>query len=418
MSSDDLALRIRGLSKSYTIVHNTTRHTALTEAIMDRLRHPIRRKQRERFWALNEIDFDVNRGEVVGIIGRNGAGKSTLLKILSRITAPTRGEIRIFGRVGSLLEVGTGFHAELTGRENIFLNGSILGMKRREIVRQFDAIVEFAGVEKFLDTPVKRYSSGMYVRLAFAVAAHLNPEILIVDEVLAVGDMEFQKKCLGAMRDVASSGRTVLFVSHNMHAVSTLCSRGIFLRGGRVVHDGDVQGAVNEYMTDLALQPQVSHNADRRAGSGEYRFTSVTPEKEVYAPDDEKVIRFRIEYRRGPRLPAYFAARITDEMGVVIAQFDSRFVEAWMPEADMIEGALAFKTPWLKPGSYRIRLNIAAAGSSQLVDECDDACTLTVSPLLPYPGAAAFTFPKAVTLADYRWESQPVLAVDAAEAYR
>jgi lipopolysaccharide transport system ATP-binding protein len=416
MSSDDLALRIRGLSKSYTIVHNAPRHTALSEAIMERLRNPIRRLQREKFWALNDIEFDVKRGEVVGIIGRNGAGKSTLLKVLSRITAPTQGEIEIYGRVGSLLEVGTGFHAELTGRENIYLNGAILGMKHREISRQFDAIVEFAGVEKFLDTPVKRYSSGMYVRLAFAVAAHLNPEILIVDEVLAVGDMEFQKKCLGAMRDVATSGRTVLFVSHNMHAVSTLCSRGIFLRGGRVVHDGDVQSAVNEYMTDHALQPQLSQNADRRAGTGEYRFTEVAPAKEVYAPDEEKVIRFRVEHRKGARLPAYFSGRITDEMGAIITQFDSRFVETWMPEADVIEGALAFKTPWLKPGSYRIRLNIAGAGNALLIDECDDACTLTVSPILPYAGAAAFTFPRAIVLADYRWEAQPAPAVSASDA--
>jgi lipopolysaccharide transport system ATP-binding protein len=202
----------------------------------------------EDFWALKDVSFEVKQGEVVGIIGRNGAGKSTLLKILSRITEPTEGRVRILGRVASLLEVGTGFHPELTGRENIFLNGAILGMHRAEIKRKFDEIVAFAEVEKFLDTPVKRYSSGMYVRLAFAVAAHLEPEILIVDEVLAVGDAEFQKKCLGKMQDVASGGRTVLFVSHNMAAVQTLCGRGILLDRGRLTLNGKSGEAVKRYL--------------------------------------------------------------------------------------------------------------------------------------------------------------------------
>jgi lipopolysaccharide transport system ATP-binding protein len=192
----------------------------------------------EDFWALRDVSFEVKRGEVVGIIGRNGAGKSTLLKILSRITEPTEGRVKILGRVASLLEVGTGFHPELTGRENIFVNGAILGMSRAEIQKKFDEIVDFSGVERFLDTPVKRYSSGMHVRLAFAVAAHLEPEILIIDEVLAVGDGEFQKRCLGKMNEVARSGRTVLFVSHNMLAARNLCSRVIVLASGRVLDDG------------------------------------------------------------------------------------------------------------------------------------------------------------------------------------
>jgi lipopolysaccharide transport system ATP-binding protein len=203
----------------------------------------------EDFWALRDVDIDIKRGEVVGIVGRNGAGKSTLLKILSRITDPTEGRVEIRGRVASLLEVGTGFHPELTGRENIFLNGAILGMSRREIRRNFDEIVDFAGVERFLDTPVKRYSSGMYVRLAFAVAAQLEPEILIVDEVLAVGDAEFQRKCLGKMQDVAEGGRTVLFVSHNMAAVERLCSRAVLLEGGRVRMDGQVRNILSDYLS-------------------------------------------------------------------------------------------------------------------------------------------------------------------------
>src|SRR6476469_2804668 len=208
----ELAISIRNLSKAYSVAHNAVRHSTLAEALIHKARHPFQRVEAETFWALRDVGFDVFSGDVIGIIGRNGAGKSTLLKILSRITDPTRGSVDMFGRVGSLLEVGTGFHPELTGRENIFLNGTILGMSRREVARQFDAIVDFAGVEKFLDTPVKRYSSGMYVRLAFAVAAHLDPEIMIVDELLAVGDAEFQKKCLNKMGEVSKGqGRTVLF---------------------------------------------------------------------------------------------------------------------------------------------------------------------------------------------------------------
>lgn len=206
-------------------------------------------KNGEEIWALHDITFSVQQGEVLGIIGRNGAGKSTLLKILSRVTAPTNGRIRVRGKVASLLEVGTGFHPDLTGRENIYLNGAILGMAKNEINRKFDQIVNFAEVEKFIDTPVKRYSSGMYVRLAFAVAAHLEPEILIVDEVLAVGDAEFQKKCLGKMNDVAHEGRTVLFVSHNMASMNNLCTRGILLKNGRVDFDGDIAEAVSHYIS-------------------------------------------------------------------------------------------------------------------------------------------------------------------------
>jgi lipopolysaccharide transport system ATP-binding protein len=220
-------------------------------------------KSLPEFWALNDVSFEVGRGEVIGIIGRNGAGKSTLLKILSRITEQTRGRVEITGRVASLLEVGTGFHPELTGRENIFLNGAILGMNRREIRRKFDEIVAFAEVERFLDTPVKRYSSGMYVRLAFAVAAHLEPEILIVDEVLAVGDAQFQKKCLGKMQDVARGGRTVLFVSHNMGTVTSLCSRALWLAGGQLHRTGSVREVVNDYLTKgLASNYQIVNLRD------------------------------------------------------------------------------------------------------------------------------------------------------------
>lgn len=231
----------------------------------------------EEFWALDDVSFEIRRGDVVGIIGRNGAGKSTLLKVLSRITEPSRGRVRIKGRVASLLEVGTGFHPELSGRENIYLNGAILGMTRAEIRAKFDAIVAFAEIERFLDTPVKRYSSGMYVRLAFAVAAHLEPEILVVDEVLAVGDAEFQKKCLGKMQDVAGHGRTVLFVSHNMAAVRKLCTRGILLAGGRVAAAGTVESAISRYTSTLCA-PAASADLSKaaRRGTGEVRIASVS----------------------------------------------------------------------------------------------------------------------------------------------
>ncbi len=249
MSSKDNAISVRGLSKSYTIAHNAEKHTTMAEAMLHRFKKPLQRADTETFWALKDLDFDIKKGDVVGIMGRNGAGKSTLLKILSQITEPTTGEIRLYGRVGSLLEVGTGFHPELTGRENIYLNGAILGMSKREIQRQFDAIVEFAEVERFLDTPVKRYSSGMYVRLAFAVSAHLSSDILIVDEVLAVGDANFQKKCLNKMHDVAEGqGRTVLFVSHNMGSLASLCSRAILLTQGRVHSQGLTDDVIKEYI--------------------------------------------------------------------------------------------------------------------------------------------------------------------------
>jgi lipopolysaccharide transport system ATP-binding protein len=250
MSCNNIAISVRGLGKTYTIASTADRPITLAETLFAKLRRPLRRPHTTQFKALDEVSFDIHRGDVVGIIGRNGAGKSTLLKVLSRITEPSTGEVDLYGRVGSLLEVGTGFHPELTGRENIFLNGAILGMNKAEIRRQFDQIVDFAGVEQFLDTPVKRYSSGMYVRLAFAVAAHLQSEILIVDEVLAVGDSEFQKRCLGKMQNVASDGRTVLFVSHNMASIQLLCNTGLMLRAGKVVAAGLITDVASAYLSE------------------------------------------------------------------------------------------------------------------------------------------------------------------------
>jgi lipopolysaccharide transport system ATP-binding protein len=262
-------IKVEHLSKKYRIGVNQPSYGTLRDTIAGVLLEPVKGLRRERrlgeiIWALKDVSFEIMPGEVVGIIGRNGAGKSTLLKVLSRITEPTEGRLELYGRVASLLEVGTGFHPELTGRENIYLNGAILGMRREEIQRKFDEIVSFAEVEKFLDTPVKRYSSGMYMRLAFAIAAHLEPEILIVDEVLAVGDAAFQKKCLGKMSDVAKEGRTVLFVSHNTAAIQRLCSKCMLFSSGRLLMSGVSMTVVQEYLA--LFQQDVLFNAPSTAG--------------------------------------------------------------------------------------------------------------------------------------------------------
>ena len=276
----DIAIKAENISKRYRIGLKEELHDTFIGALTSWVKYPLsnlRRLQKlsefsdngeseDIIWALRDVSFEVKHGEVLGIIGRNGAGKSTLLKILCRITKPTSGRASLNGRVASLLEVGTGFHGQLTGRENVFLNGAILGMKKNEIERKFDEIVDFSGIEKFIDTPVKRYSSGMHVRLAFAVAAHLDPEILLIDEVLAVGDFEFQKKCLGKMSDVASEGRTILFVSHNMKAVKNLCGRAILLRQGELVSIGTAAEVIDEYIGNIEkaneLLPEISFPPD------------------------------------------------------------------------------------------------------------------------------------------------------------
>ncbi len=301
--SGDVVIRADGLGKAYMISHaagGNERYVALRDVLagaarraMGRIRDPARGasvsgdSSVEEFWALRDVNFEVKRGEVVGVIGRNGAGKSTLLKVLSRITEPTRGRVEIRGRLASLLEVGTGFHPELTGRENIFLNGAILGMTRAEIRRKFDEIVAFAEVEKFLDTPVKRYSSGMYVRLAFAVAAHLEPEILVVDEVLSVGDAEFQKKCLGKMQDVSGQGRTVLFVSHDMAAMRFLCPRCILLASGNIDAFGETHTVISEY-----------NRARAAANSKSYPEGSLV--RSIVARQSESRIVIELEYSALP----------------------------------------------------------------------------------------------------------------------
>jgi lipopolysaccharide transport system ATP-binding protein len=288
----DVALRTVGLGKKYHIGAQRERYRTLRDTLAKAARRPLERIRHpgaatdvsQELWALRGVDLEVRQGEVLGIIGRNGAGKSTLLKVLSHITEPTEGRVEIRGRVGSLLEVGTGFHSELTGRENIHLNGAILGMARAEIKRQFDEIVDFSGVGRFLDTPVKHYSSGMYVRLAFAVAAHLNPEVLIVDEVLSVGDAEFQKKCLGKMEEVAGGGRTVLLVSHNMQAIRSLCRSAIEIHAGQVINAGEARLVVADY---VAQQADTVASVTWETGTGPGDHDARLARVEVLGPDGE-----------------------------------------------------------------------------------------------------------------------------------
>jgi lipopolysaccharide transport system ATP-binding protein len=320
-----VAIEAQELSKRYRLGQMQAAYGTLRDSMVRTAARLAGREQahaRDEIWALRDVSFTVREGEVLGVVGRNGAGKSTLLKVLTRITAPTSGRAIISGRVGSLLEVGTGFNPELTGRDNVFLNGSILGMKRREIQRKLDDIIEFSGIEKFMDTPVKRYSSGMYVRLAFSVAAHLEPEILLVDEVLAVGDAEFQQRCLGRMEDFGGTGRTVLFVSHNMQTINQLCDRAIWIDGGTIVEDGDPSEVVAHYLsTAHSSNSRMSWPDDESApGDDLARLLSVR----VIGEDGETIesadvrtpigieIRFRV-HRSGP--PVFAKIRIQDRQG-------------------------------------------------------------------------------------------------------
>ena len=342
----DIAIRVENLGKQYRIGAKQERYNRFTETVMDTLTAPVRRLASvvrrpssdvhgpssfpDLIWALNDVSFEVQRGEVVGIIGRNGAGKSTLLKILSRITEPTTGRVELHGRVSSLLEVGTGFHPELTGRENVYLNGAILGMRREEIEKKFDEIVTFSGVEQFLDTPVKRYSSGMQVRLAFAVAAHLEPEILLIDEVLAVGDAAFQQKCLGKMSEVAGQGRTVLFVSHNMGAVDGLCARGIWLEAGGLAFDGPARDAIERYLAGHGQEP-VEPLRDRsdRSGSGEAKFVGIALAHDGASGRNAELFtgqafEIHAEIESSTTMRAFVALRVRDHAGRPVAAFNSR----------------------------------------------------------------------------------------------
>ncbi|HEY3999063.1 MAG TPA: ABC transporter ATP-binding protein, partial [Candidatus Xenobia bacterium] len=375
-SSKGVALAAHGIGKAYRISQSRERHATLAETLLYRLLHLTERQVSELFWALDDVSLEVAEGEVVGLIGRNGAGKSTLLKILSRITPPTRGSIEVFGRVGSLLEVGTGFHAELTGRENIFLNGAILGMRRGEILRQFDSIVEFAEVAAFLDTPVKRYSSGMYVRLAFAVAAHLNPEILVVDEVLAVGDAKFQQSCLGKMKEVSQSGRTVIFVSHNMNAIRNLCHRAVLLQRGQVLFNGPVEACVEKYALDNSFNFNAHWERRLVPPDSPLFLTQVA----CYLEGDQPDLVLRLECRlksQGKHRPGKIHMVMIDFSGAqfmhIIPTDGGRLAEPYICD-DQGEHEVTIRVflPPMLPGQYGINMWVGSHDTEQYdaVPEC------------------------------------------------
>ena len=426
----EVAVRVENLSKRYRIGSKEEIPDTLAQAVGNLARGPIRRLRRLRrlarfddrdgsqdvIWAVKDVSFDVNRNDVVGIIGPNGAGKSTLLKMVSRITEPTSGRIETYGRVSSLLEVGTGFHPELTGRENIFLNGAVLGMTRAEIKRKFDEIVDFSGVEKFIDTPVKRYSTGMKVRLAFSVAAHLDPEILLIDEVLAVGDAEFQRKCLGKMSVIAQQGRTVLFVSHNMGAVQRLCSeRVIWLRNGGIEADGDGKTVVSQYL-DAADPGYVQNGVHAQGGSRGLSLQSVVTKDETGGETTSFKVGsdIAIEMR-------YYASRRIDRPNfwvTVAGQFGPLFA-ARMQYDDLcpeyIEGAGAiscvFRDARLLPQTYSVSVGVrdeTVANASALVPAIEGAAGFRVlgdAADLGMPGVHADTLLEAAppVLVPYEW---------------
>lgn len=392
---NDIAVNVEGLGKTFQIGGRQKGYYRLTDQLVDMVVAPFRRAGNlmrghaggaadldETIWALKDVSFQIRAGEVAGIIGRNGAGKSTLLKILSGISDPTEGYADIYGRVGSLLEVGTGFHPELTGRENIYLNGAILGMKKTEIERKLDEIVAFAEIDKFLDTPVKHYSSGMYVRLAFSVAAHLEPEILLVDEVLAVGDMAFQRKCLGKMDDVAQAGRTVLFVSHNMGLLQQLCERGVFLENGTVHTDGTITEAVDAYLQTLeqAQSQDLSKRTDRK-GVGQARL--VDAEVSVNGNGSSPILRTghpaRFVFCVNASVPGiacnFF---IYDSIGQPVTSFYSRVrgpEDRFDPEHGL-RFICDLDELLILPGRYRI--DVAIVGDNKLQDFIEAAAVFEV----------------------------------------
>lgn len=394
-------IEVNNLAKQYRIGAVRPPYQTLRESLQNAVRIPFRRQggsrsRKETIWALKDASFQVEPGEAVGIIGRNGAGKSTLLKILSRITEPSSGNAKIYGRVGSLLEVGTGFHPELTGRENIFLNGAILGMKRAEIARKFNEIVAFSEVEKFIDTPVKWYSSGMYLRLAFSVAAHLDPEILIIDEVLAVGDARFQSKCLNKMQDVGKTGRAVLFVSHNTSAIARFCSRAICLDQGRVVADGPSNQIVSSYLNvGLGTAPErIWHHVDRAPGDDIVRLSAVRVRSEdgVVTPalDIRRPVRLEMEYEvlepGHVLVPNYqvfneeglhvFAARERDPEWDGRMRPVGRYVTtAWIPGNFLAEGTFLVGAAISTMNPIRVHVHERQAVAFQIIDsmEADSA---------------------------------------------
>jgi lipopolysaccharide transport system ATP-binding protein len=379
-------IKIEALSKKYLLTKNVgTKHDTLFGTVLDKIKNPkslSQKKESEEFWALNNLSFDIKEGDRVGIIGRNGAGKSTLLKILSRITPPTSGRIELGGRVASLLEVGTGFHGDLSGRENIYLNGSILGMSKQEINKKFDEIIAFAEIEKFLDTPVKRYSSGMYVRLAFAVAAHLEPDILIVDEVLAVGDVEFQKKCLGKMKDVSGQGRTVLFVSHNMQAISTLCNQGVLLNNGTLHTIGPIDSCLQSYyglLKDYSFNENTSKKDRASRTSGKASFTKAIAiladgsENKMWSFRQDEDLLFSFECKMNEPsdgLTFYMALKETGS-DTIITNIKTTLTGSQLPSGQKLNFKLRIPSMHIRSGQYDLYFALGNGAGTQWYDVID-----------------------------------------------
>ena len=404
--SSDVVIKVENLSKQYrlgiigtgTLSHDLNRWWAGIRGKEDPYlkigseNNITNNKSKSGYvWALKDLNFEVKKGEVLGIIGKNGAGKSTLLKILSRVTTPSLGEVKIKGRISSLLEVGTGFHPELTGKENIFLNGAILGMTKKEIRSKFDEIVSFSGVEKYIDTPVKRYSSGMYVRLAFAVAAHLEPEILIVDEVLAVGDVEFQKKCLGKMKDVSGQGRTVLFVSHQMEAIESLCTRCLLLQNGTIVEDDFSHVVVKKYLSNALKNAQVVKLGERtdRSGSGNYRYDDVffTNDQGDVVKQVQSgfpiVINLIIKKRDSGGLPinAMCGVGVHDDKGRRLFSLSNVLIgENVIIKEDTIRILWRIDDVQLYPGEYKCNVFLAEGNGAGIIDWVVDAFVINIIP--------------------------------------
>jgi len=393
----ETVIKVEGLGKKYIIGHQgTRRYKTLREQIGDNLRSVFSKTKQmfsgdqvmdgdemEEFWALRDVNFEVKQGDRLGIIGRNGAGKSTLLKILSRITEPTKGRVMIKGRVASLLEVGTGFHQELTGRENIFLNGAILGMSRTEIKRKFDEIVDFSGVEKFLDTPVKRYSSGMYVRLAFSVAAHLEPEILVVDEVLAVGDEEFQKKCLGKMKDVSSNeGRTVLFVSHNMGVITQLCNKGMLLNKGMLEISGNANAVIQEYINNQSRVSNTVYEIEDRVRSVRSNYFT-----KIYTSKADNGFSSDFSFDENIVLNVEFTINdYSDNLLIGIGLHDKydkrvttflRKASLFKKEGKIYKGSLVLPSSIIAPNQYTFLCAIWVKGG-MVYDKVESICTVRI----------------------------------------
>jgi lipopolysaccharide transport system ATP-binding protein len=410
-------IRVDNLGKQYRIGGPVAPYSTLRDSIRNAVRNSMDRlsgrgRARAWVWALKDVGFEVMQGEVIGIVGRNGAGKSTLLKVLSRITEPTTGSVDLYGRVGSLLEVGTGFHGELSGRENVFLNGAILGMKKSEINRKFDEIVAFAEIDEFIDTPVKHYSSGMYLRLAFAVAAHLETEILLVDEVLAVGDVEFQRKCMGKMGSVAKEGRTIMFVSHQVAAVQQLCSRAFLMRSGRAQLFGDTETVLASYLSDAVSSTDgnfdlTSHPA--RAGQGKpiirgLRLSSVdgTPTSSFY-PRDAMTVEITLDAPSPVRNPR-IALAVEDSLGRRLTTFASYFSNSGLPD---IAGACRVRCTMpslmLGPGRYLMSVSIGN-GYGTLLDSLDSAVWFEVGWRNSYGNGEPFDRAYGPVLTESVWE--------------